>query len=57
MEGSSAGSRASAKKLKEKLCLAKWKFSFSVMRNIYYRMLGKVWERMAELGLPKPARA
>jgi hypothetical protein len=43
------GSRASAKKLKEKHCMAKWKFGFSVVRNMNHRMLGKVRERMVEL--------
>jgi hypothetical protein len=52
MEDVMTGSRARTKKLNEKLRVAKWKFSCSVVRNMYHRMLRKVRERMVELGHP-----
>ncbi len=50
LEASAGNSSASAKKLKEKLRMARWKFGFSVVKNMYHRMLRKVRERMDELG-------
>jgi hypothetical protein len=49
MEGTSA---ARLKKTNEKLRMAKWRYSFSVVRNMYQRMLRKVRERMVDLGCP-----